>query len=562
MRQLIILFFSLVLSAQTSVEYQFAKDINYLVSPKLEGRGNGSKGLNKAADFVQKRYKSLGLKVDRQTYPFVNKVERAFGSCKLSGVKLVFGKDVETLGSSGNGSFQNAPILFAGVGIKTSTRDDYLGIDPIGAVVAISRTIPEIPAMRGIARSELELHARIRRAANLGAVAVIVLEEKLAPEKIKREEGPLTQPVPVLSIPMTRLGITKEMIDSSAENPSPRFLPRMEMDLTINMRPVAAKLPNVTAIMPGSDPLLSNEYIVVGAHLDHLGMGERNSRGESGKLHPGADDNTSGTVMLLELARRLKTNSPKRSVVFVHFSGEEEGLLGSSHWVQHPTVPIPSIKFMINFDMVGRLDKANPVLHLGGLGATKAILEQSYSFAPEDIAIGSDLGFAMGGSDHMSFATARIPSYFFFTGIHTDYHTPQDTIERLNIPGMVQIADYAFKVIQDLANVPELPPFDTTTGQINSRQTPTPGRRIAFGTVPDFSSSTGGFRISGTTQGSTAALIGLMAGDTIISFGGRSIADIYDFMEALGAFKGGDKIVVKWLRSGQEHQSEAVLRER
>jgi hypothetical protein len=266
--------------------------------------------------------------------------------------------------------------------------------------------------------------------------------------------------------------------------------------------------------------------------------------------------------MVMELARQLKTTHPKRSILFIHFSGEEDGLLGSAHWIQNPTVPIPSVKFMVNFDMVGRMDADSPVLHVGGLGVTNAILEQSRSLAPSGFTIGSDLGFAMGGSDHVSFASARIPSYFFFTGIHTDYHTPQDTVDRLNIPGMVRIADYAAKVIQDLADIPELPAFDPATAQNSTRRMSMGGRRIAFGTVPDFTEGKDGFRISGTTSGSTAEGIGLKAGDRIISFGGKPIADIYDFMEALGIFKGGDKVVIKWIRDGREQQAEAILRER
>jgi hypothetical protein len=565
MRYLLYFILSVALAAQSAVEQRFTKDLNYLASPKLEGRGNGSKGLDAAANYVQKRYKELGLKVERQTYPYVAKVERASGSCTLGGKKLAFGKDIEALGSSGNGSFNGAQILFAGLGLNAADWDDFKEIAPKGMVVAISRRVPNIEALRGVARMDMELHARIRRIANLGAIAVLVLEEGQSPAKIRREEGPLTHPVPVLSLPMDKLGgpwgSDREMADSVANGPGAKMLPGMSMNLNVRMRQATAKLPNVTAILPGSDPVMSKDYIVVGAHMDHIGWGERNSRGGAGLVHPGADDNASGTAMVMELARQLKEARPKRSILLAHFSGEEEGLLGSAHWVQFPTVPIPSIKFMVNFDMVGRLDTANPMLHVGGLGATKAFLDRSHSLAPKDFGIGGDTGSSMGGSDHMSFSTVRIPSYFFFTGIHNEYHTPQDTVDRLNIPGMARIADYAAKVIQDLANAEDLPPFDQEAAQSAARRPPA-GRRIAFGTVPDFSGGGDGFRISGATPGSTAEGIGLKAGDRITSFGDKQIADIYDFMEALNSFKGGDKIIVKWVRDGQEHQAEAILRER
>ncbi|MDR2697184.1 MAG: M28 family peptidase [Holophagales bacterium] len=566
MRYLLCGVLTVALAAQSPAEQRFTKDINYLASPKLEGRGNGGKGLEDAADYIQETYKKLELKVERQTFPFVYKVERDNASCALAGKELIFGKDIETFGSSGDGNFKNAPVLFAGFGLKVLGWNDFSGNDPKDKVVAITRKIPDIDAVKGVAKSDLELYSRIRRISNLGALAVVVLEDSPTPTQIKREEGPLTQPIPVLSLPMTVLdgawGNVKEALDSITTEPVTKILPGMAMDLNVRMRQVTAHLPNLTAVLPGSDPVLSEDYIVVGAHMDHIGMGERYSRGGTGQSHPGADDNASGTAMVMELARRLKTTHPKRSILFVHFSGEEEGLLGSAHWIQYPTVPIPSVKFMVNFDMVGRLDKEKPVLHVGGLGATKAILEHSRGLAPNDFAIGSDLGFAMGGSDHMSFASARIPSYFFFTGIHTDYHTPKDTADKLNIHGMAYIADYAAKVLQDLADRPELPDFDPTTAQINARQTSAAGRRIAFGTVPDFTESKDGFRITGTTSGSTAEGIGLKTGDRIISFGGKSITDIYDFMEALGTFKGGDKVIIKWIRDGQEQQAEAILRER
>jgi len=566
MRYLLCGVLAITLAAQNPAEQRFKKDINYLASTRLEGRGNGGKGLEYAADYIQETYKNLKLKVDRKSFPFVYKVTRDNASCVLAGKELIFGKDIETLGSSGDGNFKNAPILFAGFGLKVSVWDDFSGNDPKDKVVAIARRIPDIEAVKGVAKSDLELHSRIRRIANLGALAVVVLEDGPSPAQIKREEGPLTQPIPVLSLPMTALdgswGNVRETLDSITTGPVTKMLPGMTMDLNVRMRQIAAQLPNITAVLQGSDPVLSEDYIVVGAHMDHIGMGERHSRSGGSQIHPGADDNASGTAMVMELARKLKTTHPKRSILFVHFSGEEEGLLGSAHWIQHPTVPLPSIKFMVNFDMIGRLDTGKPVLHVGGLGATKAILEHSRSLAPSNFAIGSDLGFAMGGSDHMSFASARIPSYFFFTGIHTDYHTPKDTADKLNIPGMANIADYAAKVIQDLADRPELPAFDPTTAQINTRQTSTAGRRIAFGTVPDFTEGKDGFRITGTTPGSTAEGIGLKGGDRIISFGGKPIADIYDFMEALGIFKGGDKVIIKWIRDGQEQQAEAILRER
>jgi len=566
MRHLIFALLAIALAAQSPAELRLTHDVSYLASPKLEGRGNGSKGLRLAARYVKKVHKKLGLKAEKQVFLFVNKVERASASCKIAGKKLVFGTDVEVLASSGNGTVKGAPILLAGYGLALDGWNDFSDVSPKGAVVAIARNVPDIEPLKGISKPDLELHARIRRIANMGALAVIVLEDGPGPEAIKMQNGPQIQPVPVLSLPMDKLdgqwGSARKLLGSISERPFTMIVPDAPIELNVRMRQLAAKLPNITALLHGSDPALSKEYIVVGAHLDHIGMGERHSRSGPGELHLGADDNASGSAMVLELARTLRDSKPKRSILFIHFSGEEDGLLGSSHWIQCPTVPIPSVKFMVNFDMVGRLDAASPVLHVGGLGATKAILEQSHGLAPNNLTVAGDLGSAMGGSDHMSFAAARIPSYFFFTGIHNDYHTSRDTPDRINFQGMALIAEYAAKVVKDLADADELPPFEAEASQAGVRRPSNDRRRIAFGTVPDFSGGGGGFKISGTTPDSTAEAVGLKAGDRIISFGGRPISDIYDFMEALGAFKGGDRIVVKWLRDGQEHQAEATLRER
>jgi len=282
MRHLIFAFLAVALAAQAPAEQRLSNDVNYLASLKLEGRGNGSKGLRLAARYVKKEHKKLGLKTKRQIFLFVNKVERASASCKIAGKKLVFGTDVEVLDSSGNGTIKGAPILFAGFGLALDGWNDFGDISPKGAVVAIARKVPDLGPLKGVPRSDLELHARIRRIANLGALAVIVLEDGPKPEAIRMQNGPQIQPVPVLSLPMDKLdgqwGSAKKLLDSISERPITMIIPDAPIDLNVRMSQVAAKLPNVTALLHGSDPALSKEYIVVGAHLDHIGMGERNSR--------------------------------------------------------------------------------------------------------------------------------------------------------------------------------------------------------------------------------------------------------------------------------------------
>ena len=340
--------------------------------------------------------------------------------------------------------------------------------------------------------------------------------------------------------------------------------PWTALSLDLRLRREEAQVPNVVAVIPGRDAKLRKEFIVLGAHMDHLGMGERHSMGGAearGLVHPGADDNASGTAMIVELARELKKARPRRSILLLHFAGEEEGLLGSQYWVQHPTHPLESVKFMLNFDMVGRLDAKAPKLMMGGLGAPKTALEDAQKFVPKGFAVSVDVGASVGGSDHMSFSQAKIPTFFFFTGIHGEYHRPTDTADLINFPGMVQLAAFGKAVALDLANADTLPAFDPETAKIPMKGDGGP-MRIAFGTIPDYADNAKGFRINGVSKGSTAETIGLQTGDILIQFGDKPLKSIYDFMAALGAFKPGDKAVIQWFRGDQLMKAEATLKGR
>ncbi len=404
------------------------------------------------------------------------------------------------------------------------------------------------------------------------AAAVLVLEDGPV-RPLQREEGPVKLDIPVLSLSAGALGdacgnlqARLQVIRDTGKPASQDFIyaPWTTLTLQLRLRREEAQVPTVVAVIPGRDPSLQRECIVLGAHLDHLGLGERHSLGgaeASGQVHPGADDNASGAALVLELGRELKQTRPRRSILLIHFGGEEEGVLGSSYWVQHPTRPLDSVKFMLNFDMVGRLDPAAPRLLLGGLGASKAALEAAKKLAPEGFSIAGDVGAAVGGSDHVVFAQAKIPTLFFFTGVHGEYHRPTDTADRINAAGLAALAAYGRAVALDLANADTVPAFDPDTAKVALRGDGNP-LRVAFGTLPDYADNPRGFRINGVSRGSTAEAVGLQAGDIIISFGGRSVKNIYDFMDALGAHRPGDKAVVRWLRGNQAMQAEATLKGR
>jgi len=563
--------------ADAAVEKRLRRDVTFLASPELKGRGNGYPELDRAARRIEGELKALGLKTQIQRFPFIAKVVRERSEASLlQGEKsrsLVWGKDLEALGLSGDASFRGKALAFLGYGVQIpGGYDDLAGIELKDRVVVISRSVPDLDAFAHLPRGERGLLARLKKLETAKVAGVIVLEENgLRP--LQREEGPVKVDIPVL-------GMTSEALGGACGDLAARFksiketgkpasqdfatAPSATLTLDLKLRREEAQVPNVVAVIPGRAPKLRKEFIALGAHMDHLGMGERHSMGGAearGQVHPGADDNASGTAMVVELARALKQARPKRSILLLHFGGEEEGLLGSQYWVQHPTLPIESVKFMLNFDMVGRLDLKAPKLMMGGLGAPKAAVEAAQKFVPKDFAVSADVGASVGGSDHMSFSQAKIPTFFFFTGIHGEYHRPTDTADRINFPGMVKLVAFGKAVSLDLANADTLPAFDPETAKLPSRGDGGP-MRIAFGTIPDYADNPKGFRINGVSKGGTAEAIGLQVGDILTHFGDKPVKNVYDFMGALGAFKPGDKVLIQWLRGDQPMQAEATLKGR
>lgn len=572
--------FTLLMAVQppsaAQVEQRLKRDLQYLAAPERKGRGNGYVELDQAADYLRKQYRQLGLKVEVQRFPFIHRIERLEAQATLNiegktAQSLPWGKALEAYGYSADAHINEKTLVFAGFGLKAGDYDDFADLDLRDKVVIIARTVPDLSAFKALGRNAKGLLARIQTLQEKGVAAVLVLEDGEAPRMLQREEGPLSFKVPVLSVGATGLdamgGDLKarlEKIRATGATAPLAFPATSRLSLTLKLKRHEAQLPNLAVILPGRDPKLKGEFLALGAHLDHLGLGERHSLlGEAGlgQVHAGADDNASGTAMLVELARRLKLKAPKRSVLFLHFAGEEEGLLGSAHWIQHPTVPLPTVKFMLNFDMVGRLDEAKPTLLMGGLGAPKSALEQAKRFAPKGVSIGGDSGMAVGGSDHMSFSAAKIPTFFFFTGVHTDYHRPSDVPEKLNLKGMRMLADMADQVIRDLANGLEVPAFDPETAKLPTARDMGPVR-VAFGSIPDFTEHPKGFRINGTSPGSSAEALGLKAGDVLLTFGGKTVKNIYDFQAALSAFKPGDRVKVQWLRGEEPMEGEAILKGR
>jgi membrane-associated protease RseP (regulator of RpoE activity) len=342
---------------------------------------------------------------------------------------------------------------------------------------------------------------------------------------------------------------------------------------------------------------------VIGAHYDHLGRGGEGSLApREGEIHHGADDNASGTAGLLELARLLSTqqSKPRRTIVFIAFSGEEEGLLGSDFYVNHPLLPLTNTVAMINMDMVGRLQESK--LIVGGVGtaaewrsliasensADKMITgaldnrsdSQTYHVnvngqAPAagfPVVIGANgqpvvtadisklpAGSAVspfvltlnedgfGPSDHSSFYSKQVPVLFFWTGTHNDYHKPSDTADKINYEGEARIVAFVERIIRDLDKSEQRPTYTLAKSDPQQRT----GFRVYLGTIPNYADSNDGLKIDGVRDDSPAAKAGLKAGDKVVKLAGRDVKNVYDYTYALGEMKGGQEYEVVVMRDGQ-----------
>ncbi|QOI96566.1 MAG: M20/M25/M40 family metallo-hydrolase [Flammeovirgaceae bacterium] len=291
--------------------------------------------------------------------------------------------------------------------------------------------------------------------------------------------------------------------------------------------------------------------IIIGAHYDHLGMGDQGSSLDANpqaKIHNGADDNASGTAGVLELARYFAANKKKEknNFLFILFSGEELGLLGSKYFTEHATTDLSKINFMINMDMVGRLNPETKTVVVNGSGTSPVWEPLLKSLATEQLKIKTDSS-GIGPSDHTSFYLKDIPVLHFFTGSHADYHKPSDDWEKINYDGAVAVLNLIRQVIEKLDGEPKLRFLKTKSNAMAVRSP----FKVTMGVMPSYSSDEPGLKVDGVTDGRPAQKAGIVAGDLIIEMGEYPIKDVQSYMEALGKFEKGQTIPVKVKRGGE-----------
>lgn len=548
---------------------EIKEHISFLASDKLKGRDSGTEELFGAAVYISDEFKNYGLEPlfkdgFLQEFPFVKTIELTDKnslsfSTNGSEVELKLREDYITVPFSGNTDV-NASLVFAGFGISASdlNYDDYSGIDVKNKIVIVFRNTPE-PA---VAHSGFDAHSPLRKKSSVardkGAAGIIFINpydsNKTSDDLVEFsfDRGGAMSDFSVQSVKRIFIeellhneGINlKDVYNKILESkkPSSFELKNSSAKISTEVKEVEAVSWNVAGYLEGKDPELKNELIIIGAHFDHLGMGGEGSlyRGDEPQIHNGADDNASGTTGVLELAEKFasRKNNLKRSIVFITFSGEELGLLGSNYFVNNLPFPVEDAITMVNIDMIGRLKDSSLIVYGTGTSSDwKDILNNNNKYGFK--LTFNDEGF--GPSDHSSFYGKKIPVLFFFTGTHEDYHKPSDDTEKINFTGEKDILNYVYDIVTAIDKNPIRPDYllveKKESGQMFAR-------KVYVGTVPDFASNVDGYKISGVSEGSPAQLAGLQGGDIIISFGGKKISNIYDFTYALGDFVPGDEVDV------------------
>jgi aminopeptidase YwaD len=534
-----------------------------LTAPEMEGRAAGTVGAERAARYLVDRFAVAGLRPGGDRGSFLQSfvigstvrlgADSSLTRLGASPARFEAGRDWMPHGGSHRGTVRGE-LVFAGSGVSASGHDDYVGMDVTGRVVLALDGAP--PHWPGPPPSRLDKLIAARRR---GAVALLIagdglpaLEATSAP--VNLVSGGLTAATTdALLAPsgLTRAALARHVAESRAPAP---LATGVEVELRVDLQAVEVRTTNVIGVVPGHDPSRSAEAVVVGAHYDHLGR-------SGGAEYPGADDNASGTAVVLELAQAFATaGGASRTLVFVLFSGEEIGLLGSRHYVRNPAVPIERTVAMINFDMVGRL--GDRPLGVGGV-ATGAGLKAVVDDA------GRQLGLALadreapgGASDHAPFYGAGVPVLFFHTGAHPDYHRPTDTADKIDADGLAQVAAVAARVIQDVAGGPRPTYVAVPAPPPRSPAAPTP-RGVAFlGVSPARAGLSDGVRLGVVVPDGAAARAGMREGDIIVRLGDVPVQSFEALRAALQVRRPGDPIQVVYLRDGEDRTTQAVLGER
>jgi Tol biopolymer transport system component len=570
--------------------------IEFLADDALEGRMTGSEGAKRAAEHIATQFEELNLKPigDEtsyfQTFEFtagrqiISEENRFHITRQMHGAEqeLAYSveQDFQPLSFSRNGVVEGE-VVFVGYGLSVPGElgegyDAYAGLDVKDKIVVALRYVPEEVAPER--RQQLNRYAGLRykamQAREHGAKAFLVVAGPNSPNAGKlipldfdsslADSGIVTASISdtVANALFAPSGKDLKEVQSGLDVENPHFLgqfplPDVKIKIVVSVEKVKKTDQNVIALLPSPQLTDDTEYIVIGAHYDHIGYGEIGSlarKDEEGQIHNGADDNASGTAVVLELAATLSEASQEhpekfnRGVIFALWSGEELGLIGSTHFVNHPVIPLEKVVAYVNFDMVGRLRDNKLILQgVGSSSVWTKLIEK------RNVPIGFNLTLQTDPylpTDVTAFYPKEVPVLSFFTGGHEDYNRPTDDIETLNYDGLERISKLAHGIVLDVISILERPEYlqvERSQSEGGSRDT----LRAYLGTIPDYTTEGTGVKLSGVRAGGPADKAGLKGGDVIVEFGGQQIANIYDYTYALDAVKIGEPVEVVVLRDGK-----------
>ena len=584
------------------VEARILDDLKYLAGDVCEGRGTNTKGIHLAADYIANEFKKAGLKPAAQDgsyfqpFKITSKIKTVDEECGLTlqgpqgqQITLELGKQFNVLGFSGSGKIA-APVVFVGYGItsKDPAYDDFAGIDVAGKIVVVLRQLPQNGAPDASpfikqAAANVHPHAALQAKASNAevhkAAAVVFVNDNLtaAEANDSLRDFRMTQSMDAVGIPVIHarrsfinmmvrgvtgedLSVIEKAIDRDLK-PHSFALDGWSGDVRTKVEREAVTVKNVIGVIDGSGPL-ADETVVIGAHYDHLGYGEPGSLARGSKaIHYGADDNCSGTVSIIELARRLGAlqGQKGRRLVLMTFAGEERGLLGSRHYCRNPLFPLEKTVAMINLDMVGRLrDDKLQILGIGTGGGFNELLDKLNDKYKFELAKSKGVSLMFGGSDHQSFYDKNIPVLFFFTGLHEQYHRPTDTVDTINVAGIRRIVEMTEEIANYVRTVEKRPEFSRPATPASTGG----GPRMAgprLGIMPSYADEKEGVLLEGVTSDGVAGKAGLKADDRIVEIDGKPVKNVTGYMTIMGNYKKGDKIEVTVRRKDETKKVSITL---
>jgi aminopeptidase YwaD len=510
--------------------------ITFLADDKLEGRRAGSNGEKLAGDFISKKFQELGLQ-PKGSDGFFQSFEIYDGKqintathFIINQNNLIVDKDYFPFPFSQNMSIEALPS----VGVQEADMPWFYDLKEI---VEENKNNPHFDLNDYI-------RTNAKKAKERGASAVVLYNTSDIDDKLKFDSKDRTDKLNVPVVYITKAATKKYLSDPSAT---------LDLKMKVDIGEKKRSGRNVVGYLDNG----AARTVILGAHYDHLGYGEDNNsmlRTGEKQIHNGADDNASGTAALIELARILKeAKSKNNNYLFIAFSAEELGLNGSKYFSEHPTIDIRTVNYMINMDMVGRLNDSSNVVTVGGYGTSpqwSSLINPNDKKNPFTIRIDSS---GTGPSDHTSFYRKDIPVLFFFTGLHTDYHKPSDDADRINYIGETKIINYITGLLQSPVAEQKLAFTKTreaqTVGSLRSGS-------VTMGIMPDYTYSGAGLRCDGVTEGRPAQKAGLKAGDIILKIGEHTVSSMDSYMQTLGKFQKGEKAKVKFKRGNEEMETE------